>query len=132
MKKIKTILLLLKVLIILWVFETLLASFFYLIAILFSNDSFMFIIFVNIIRFVYYYWILMLVYFFSKKMDVLFLTITNTLVFIIVSIFLSFLIRGAKDLFLDTSFYCNLVSIMISPILLKKVQIWLPPFFKIY
>jgi len=134
MKKIKieTFLKLLKVLVILWSFETLLATIFYSIATFFSNGSILFIIYINIIRFIYYYWILMLIYFFTKKIDVLFLTITNTIMFVIISIFLSFLIRGAKDLFLDISFFCNLVSVLISPFLLKKIKLWLPPFLNIY
>ena len=122
----------LRVLLIIWIVETLLAFILYLFSAILSNNIIGFIFFINIMRFLYYYWLLMIVYFIKKEYDTFFFVITNSVVFVIISIIISLFVKGASDLFLDYSFYCNFLAIIITPYILKSIIKVTPPIFNVY
>ena len=102
MNKITKLLNILRVLIIMWLFETLFAALIYSISyFLFSN------------------------YYSIELYNVRFFTITNSSVFIFISIILS-LIFDVWDLFIDYSFFCNLIAIAMTPFLLSRLDKLLP------
>lgn len=127
MNKITKLLNILRVLIIMWLFETLFAALIYSISyFLFSNYySIELIFFLNVMRVIYYYWLLIIIYFFIEIYNVRFFTITNSSVFIFISIILS-LIFDVWDLFIDYSFFCNLIAIAMTPFLLSRLDKLLP------
>lgn len=122
----------LRILLIIWTVETLLAFILYLVSTIISNNTIGFIFFINIMRFLYYYWLLVIIYFIKKKYNTIFFVITNSVVFIIISIIISLIVRGASDLFLDYSFYCNFTAIILTPYILKAIIKKSPLIFDIY
>lgn len=127
MKGIINLLNTLRVLIIIWLFETLFAALIYSVSYFFFSNyySIELIFFLNVMRVIYYYWILIIIYFFTKINNVRFFTITNSSVFILISIILS-LIFDVWDLFNDYSFFCNLIAITMTPVLLRRLCKLLP------
>lgn len=121
-----------RVLLIIWIVETLVAFIFYLFSIIVSNNTIGFIFFINITRFLYYYWLLMIIYFIKEEYNTFFFVITNSVVFVIISIIISSIVRGASDLFLDYSFYCNFLAIILTPFILKSATKVLPANFNVY
>lgn len=130
--KMRKLLNVVRVLLIIWIVETLLAFILYLFSTIVSNNTIGFIFFINIMRFLYYYWLLMIVYFIKKKYNTFFFVITNSVVFVIISIIISSFVRGASDLFLDYSFYCNFLAIILTPYILKSTIKVIPPIFNVY
>lgn len=130
--KVKNILNVLRLLIIIWFIETLIAFVLYSISVVVSNNDIEFILFINVMRFIYYYWLLAIVYVLRKSFGIRFFISTNISVFIFISIIISLTIRGISDLFLEYSFLCNFTAIILAPYLLKKLDSYLPPIFSIY
>jgi len=130
--KVKNILNVLRLLVIIWFIETLIALVLYSISVVVSNNDIEFILFINVMRFIYYYWLLAIVYFLRKSFSIRFFISTNMSVFIFISIIISLTIRGTSDLFLEYSFLCNFTAIILAPYLLKKLDSYLPPIFSIY
>jgi hypothetical protein len=122
----------LRVLLIIWIVETLIAFILYSVSTVASNNTIGFIFYINNVRFIYYYWLLLLIYLIKRKYNTIFFTVTNSVVFIIISLVLSITVRGASDLFLDYSFYCNFAAIIFTPYLLKMLTKKMPLIFDIY
>lgn len=123
----KKLLQIIKKLILLWVLETSIAAVLYIPTIIFFHESgvneMRYIIFLNMFRLIYFYWVLIIVYFKFDLSQTKEMIITNLCVFTIMSLIFSLAIKDAYNLFFQYSFICNIVAIILAPIILKKVII---------
>lgn len=122
----------LKALIIIWLCEFFISTILYSFSVVFGRNYLLFIIYLNIIRFIYYYLFLFIIYTQKSVFTVKFLTIINLITFLIISIAISLLKKGTHDLFLDYSFLCNLLGIILTPFILKLINNKLPIQLRIY
>jgi hypothetical protein len=124
MFKIDKVLSTLKYLFSLWMIEVVIATLLYLPYAVYKSEidgKLKYIITLNIFRLIYYYWALFLIYLkfdFSKPSSK---AVINLIVFIFISIFLSLLITDAYQLFLEYSFFCNSISIILAPYIFIEV-----------
>ncbi len=112
-----------KILLLLWVVETAIASIIYAPIIVFKNsgvNEIRYIIFLNMFRFIYFYWVLMIIYFRYDISQTKKMIIVNLSVFIFMSLIFSLAIKEAHHLFFQYSFICNTIAIILAPIALKK------------
>jgi len=122
----------LRLLIVIWLFETIIASILYSFDVFFGSETIFFILYLNVFRFLYYYIFLFIIYAVKIKHTVKFMTILNLSVFILISILLSIIYKGAYELFFEFSFICNFIAIGITPSVLYLLEKKLPAIFRIY
>lgn len=121
-----------RILIILWFTEAIIAVGLYSPAELFINVNVLFLLLLKFCHFLFYYWALALIYYLNEDFSAKFFCITNSIVFLIISIILNFLLIKDNRIFFDYSFVCNLSAIIIAPYLLKKINDRLPSHLRIY
>ncbi len=122
-----------RVLLIIWFAETLIASVLYAASGLVTNINIRFLFLLKAMHFIYYYWLLFLVYYLREEdFSVKFFCVTNSIVFLVISFFLSLYVIKDTVLFFDYSFVCNLSAIILAPYLLKKINTKLPSHLRIY
>ncbi len=121
-----------RILIILWFTEAIIAVALYSPAELFTNVNVLFLLLLKFCHFLFYYWALAIIYYLNEDFSAKFFCITNSIVFLIISIILNFLIIKDNRIFFDYSFVCNLSAIIIAPYLLKKINDRLPSHLRIY
>ncbi len=124
----------LKTLLIIWITETLISGGLYFFAEIFSKRINIFpILLLKTFHAFYYYWPLLIIYYFrEKEFTVKFFCITNTIIFISISVVISLILKDMWDLFFDYTFICNLSGIIFAPILLKKINSKLPEHIRVY
>lgn len=122
----------LRSLIVIWLFETIIASILYSFDVFFGNETIFYILYLNVFRFLYYYIFLFFIYAIKINYTMKFITIVNLSVFLIVSILLSIIYKGAYELFFELSFICNFLAIVVTPTVLYFSQKKLPAIFRIY
>lgn len=124
-----------KTLAIIWFTETLITAVLYPLGYLvnINHASMWSVILLKTMHGFYYYWLLLLIYLSrEKEFDVRFLCLTNSIVFISISIVISLIIEDTYILFLDYSFLCTLSGIILAPYLLKEINSKLPDHLRIY
>lgn len=122
-----------RILAIMWFTETLIAVVLYTGLGLVKNNRVYSIFLLKTFHFIYYYWLLFIIYFFrEKQFNVRFFSLANSIVFIFISIVISLILKGIYKLFLDYSFVCNFLAILLAPYLLKKLNSKLPTHLRIY
>lgn len=124
----------LKTLLIIWFTETLISgSLFFLVEIFTKRINIRPILLLKTFHALYYYWLLLIIYYCrEKEFTVKFFCYTNTIVFISISIIISLILKDVYRLFFDFTFLCNLLGIVLAPILLKKINTELPEHLRIY
>lgn len=109
-----------RTLMIIWFTETLIAVVLYSPAELLINVNILFLLLLKACHFIFYYWVLAIVYYLSEDFSPRFFCITNTIVFLIISVLLTIFLTKETRLFFDYSFFCNISAIILAPYLLKK------------
>lgn len=124
----------LKTLLIIWFTETFLSgSLYFLVEIFTKHINIRPILLLKTFHAFYYYPPLLIIYYCrEKEFTVKFFCYTNTIVFISVSIIMSFILKDIYRLFFEITFICNLSGIILAPILLKRINQKLPEHLRIY
>lgn len=122
-----------RILMILWFTETIIAVVIYSPAELFINVNVLSLLLLKFCHFLFYYWALAIIYYLNEDFTAkFFFCIINSIVFLIISIILNFLVIKDNQIFFDYSFICNLSAIIIAPYVLKKINTKLPKHLRIY
>jgi hypothetical protein len=123
-----------KTLAIIWFTETLISCILYFTIEMFTqNINIRPILLLKTFHAFYYYPPLLIIYYCrEKEFSVKFFCYTNTIIFISISIVISLILKHMSDLFFDYTFVCNLLGIILAPILLKRINLKLPEHLRIY
>ena len=122
-----------RTLMILWFAETFISLVLYLPVAVITNFNFRFILLLKGMHFMYYYWVLFILYFLREEdFSVKFFCVNNTIVFLVISFFLTVFLIKDTVLFFNYTFICNLSAILLAPYLLKKMNTKLPSHLRIY
>ena len=124
----------LKTLLIIWFSEILISgSLYFLVEIFTKRINIRPILLLKTFHAFYYYPPLLIIYYCrEKEFTVKFFCYTNTIIFISISIIISLILKDTYRLFFEFTFICNLLGIILTPILLKKINSKLPEHLRIY
>lgn len=122
----------LRIFLIIWIVECALSFILYFVTTVFNHSIGKNIFIFDFLRLYCYYWLLIIIYYTQKKHEVNFFVKTNIITFIIGTIIFMIGTEESPILLLSSKFICQLLAIILTPILLKKVSKKLNPELDIY